>query len=76
MWLSKLGALTNAELLRAWTDETAHAIFPQRKIGKLAPGYEASLLVLAGDPIVDFSNVKRIVLRMKQGQLIQIAATP
>jgi hypothetical protein len=76
MWLSKLGVLTNAELLRAWTDETARAIFPQRRIGKIAPGYEASLLVLAGDPIVDFSNVKRIVLRMKQGQLIQIAATP
>ncbi|MFL5483581.1 MAG: amidohydrolase family protein [Gemmatimonadaceae bacterium] len=76
MWLSKLGVLTNAELLRAWTDETAHAIFPQRKIGKLARGYEASLLVLAGDPIADFSNVRRIVLRMKQGQLIQVAATP
>ena len=76
MWLSKLGVLTNAELLRAWTDETAHAIFPQRKIGKLAPGYEASLLLLAGDPIADFSNVKRIVLRMKQGQLIQVASTP
>ncbi len=72
MWLSKLGVLTNAELLRAWTEETAHAIFPRRKIGKLAPGYEASLLVLAGDPIEDFSNVKRIVLRMKQGQLIDV----
>jgi hypothetical protein len=76
MWLSKLGVLSNAELLRAWTDETAHAIFPQRKIGRLAPGYEASLLVLAGDPIADFINVKRIVLRMKQGQLIQVASTP
>jgi len=76
MWLSKLGVLTNAELLRAWTDETARAIFPQRKIGRLAPGYEASLLVLGGDPIADFSNVKRIVLRMKQGQLIEIAPRP
>jgi hypothetical protein len=73
MWLSKLGVLTNAELLSAWTDETARAIFPQRKIGTLAPGYEASLLVLAGDPIADFSNVKRIVLRMKQGELIRVA---
>ena len=73
LWLSTLGVLSNAELLRAWTDETAHAIFPRRKIGRLAPGYEASLLVLAGDPIVDFNNVKRIMLRMKQGELIQVA---
>lgn len=72
MWLSSLGALSNAELLRAWTEETAHAIFPSRKIGRLAPGYEASLLVLNGNPLTDFSNVKRIVLRMKQGELIQL----
>jgi hypothetical protein len=71
MWLSTLGVLTNAELLRAWTDETARAIFPHRKIGRLAPGYEASLLVLAGDPLADFTNVKRVVLRMKEGELLR-----
>ena len=70
MWLSTLGALSNAELLHAWTETTAEAIFPRRKIGKLDPGYEASLVVLAGDPLADFSNVKRITLRMKQGELI------
>ncbi|HJP60020.1 MAG TPA: amidohydrolase family protein, partial [Gemmatimonadaceae bacterium] len=76
MWISRLGALTNAELLRAWTGTTAEAIFPKRKIGRLAPGYEASLLVLAGDPLADFSNVKRITLRMKQGQLIGAPTQP
>lgn len=70
MWLSTLGALTNAELLRAWTETTAQAIFPGRKIGKLAPGYEASFLVLSGDPLADFGNVKHITLGMKQGVLI------
>ena len=70
MWLSTLGALSNAELLHAWTETTAQAIFPRRKIGRLDPGYEASLVVLAGDPLADFSNVKRITLRMKQGELI------
>ena len=71
VWLSTLGVLTNAELLRAWTETTPQAIFPNRKIGRLAPGYEASLLVLAGNPITDFSNVQHINLRMKQGELIR-----
>ena len=70
MWISTLGVLSNAELLRAWTETTARAIFPGRKIGALAPGYEASLVVLAADPITDFDNVKRITLRMKQGVLL------
>jgi imidazolonepropionase-like amidohydrolase len=43
-----------------------------RRIGRLAPGYEASLLVLDANPLAEFSNVKRIRLRMKQGELIQI----
>ena len=76
MWLSSLGALSNAELLRAWTETTAQAILPDRKVGRLAPGYEASLLVLAANPIADFSNVKRITLRMKQGELIYPPPSP
>lgn len=76
MWLSSLGALSNSELLRAWTETTAQAIFPGRKIGRLAPGYEASLLVLSGNPIADFSNVRRITLRMKQGELIYPSSAP
>ena len=72
MWISSLGALSNAELLRAWTETTAAAIFPGRRIGKLAPGYEASLVVLAGNPLTDFSSVQRITLRMKQGQLLRM----
>ncbi len=72
LYLSSLGIFSNAELLRLWTEETALAIFPKRRIGRLAPGYEASLLVLDGDPLADFSNIKRIRLRMKQGELIQM----
>jgi len=73
LYLSSLGVFSNAELLNLWSEQTARAIFPQRRIGRLAPGYEASLLVLDADPLADFSNVKRIRLRMKQGELIQIA---
>jgi hypothetical protein len=72
MYLASRGVFSNAEVLRLWTEETARAIFPHRSIGRLAPGYEASLLVLSGDPLADFSNVKRILLRMKQGELLTL----
>ena len=72
LYLSSLGVFSNAELLSLWCEQTARAIFPNRRIGRLAPGYEASLLVLDADPLADFNNVKRIRLRMKQGELIQI----
>lgn len=67
MYLASLGVYGNAELLKLWSETTPQAIFPTRRIGKLAPGYEASFLVLDGDPIADFSSVKGISLRVKQG---------
>lgn len=73
-YLNALGVFTPAELLRTWTETTANAIFPDRKIGKLEPGYEASFLVLEGDPLASFDNVKRIRLRVKQGEILQIPA--
>jgi imidazolonepropionase-like amidohydrolase len=42
-------------------------IFPNRKIGELKEGYEASFLVLEGNPMEDFSKVKKIRMRVKQG---------
>jgi imidazolonepropionase-like amidohydrolase len=45
----------------------ANVIFPQRKIGALEDGYEANFLVLQGNPIQDFNAVKRIRMRVKQG---------
>ncbi|MFL5559270.1 MAG: amidohydrolase family protein [Gemmatimonadaceae bacterium] len=72
LYLNSLGVLTNAELLRAWTETTARAIFTERRIGRLEPGYEASFLVLDANPLDDFANVKRIRLRFKQGSVIQV----
>jgi imidazolonepropionase-like amidohydrolase len=67
MALHALGVFSNAELLRLWSESTATAIFPRRKVGKLTPGYEASFIVLAGDPIADFENVKKVTRRVKRG---------
>jgi imidazolonepropionase-like amidohydrolase len=67
LYLSSLHVYNNAELLKLWTDDTPRGIFPNRRIGRLAPGYEASFLVLDKNPLVDFANVKTIRLRVKQG---------
>ena len=44
--LERSGLFTNLELLRMWSVTTPQAIFPQRRVGCLANGCEASFLVL------------------------------
>jgi imidazolonepropionase-like amidohydrolase len=58
---------TNAELLRLWSVTTPQTIFPGRRIGRLADGYEASFLVLHDDPLANIANTRSIVGRVKRG---------
>lgn len=69
----KLGVYSDLELLRIATDATARAIFPKRKIARLAEGYEASFLALDGNPLEDFGAIRKIAVRVKQGHVIEIA---
>lgn len=57
----------NATLLKIVVETTPQAIFPGRKIGKLQDGYEASFLVLAGNPLSDMNQIKNIRQMFKQG---------
>lgn len=75
-YLLELGGVNATELLRMWTETTARAAFPARKLGRLQPGFEASLLALACDPIADFACTKQITLRMKQGRLLPMGSRP
>ena len=68
--LLRLGLMDEARLLHAWAVTTPRHVFPGRELGKLEPGNEASFLVLAGDPLEDFENTRRIELRVKQGRAI------
>lgn len=70
--LVTLGLFTPKEALQSWAVTTPKAIFPQRRIGELSPGYEASFLALNGDPIADFGNTSRIALRVKQGVVLRL----
>jgi imidazolonepropionase-like amidohydrolase len=65
--LARSGLFSNLELLRMWSVTTPQAIFPDRRIGALRDGYEASFLVLGANPLADFANTRRIVRRVKQG---------
>lgn len=57
----------NRTLLRIAVETTPLTIFPNRKIGRLREGYEASFLVLEANPLIDFKAVKNIRWRFKQG---------
>lgn len=64
---------TNLELLKMACEITPQAIFPKRKIGALRDGYEASFLVLDGNPLENFEQIKNIRLRFKQGFFLKMA---
>ena len=68
--LRELGVWDAAGALKVWAEATPRAIFPGRRIGRLAPGYEASLLVLSCDPLADWECTGRITTRIKQGALL------
>lgn len=72
IYLKLLNVFDNAELLRMWSVTGAQDIFPNRKIGRLHEGYEANFLVLNGNPLENFENVRKIRLRCKQGYLINM----
>ena len=70
-YLSRLEIFEPVELLRMWTETTANTIFPNRRIGRLDEGYEASFLVLEGNPLEDFRNTRSIRIRVKQGFVLE-----
>ncbi len=72
MLVQSLGVFSNAEMLRMWAINSPRTIFPDRRVGCLEPGCEASFLVLGSDPIEDFQAVRDIRLRFKQGAELEI----
>jgi imidazolonepropionase-like amidohydrolase len=67
--LAHTGIWTPAQLLDLWSQQTAQAIFPRRRIGRLLDGWEASFLVFAEDPRQSFS-LPAIQMRVKQGCIL------
>jgi imidazolonepropionase-like amidohydrolase len=70
-FLYELKVFSNLELLKMWCENAAITTFPNRKIGYLKEGYEASFLVLDVNPTKNLINInKAIVLKVKQGIII------
>ena len=71
-YLVMLGVMTPRQALDALTRTTPQFIFPGRRIGRLAAGYEASFLVLDADPAGDLMALPdAIATRIKQGAEMQ-----
>lgn len=68
--LSNTPLFSRARLLRLATMDTPRAIFPERAIGCLRRGCEASFLVLNADPLQGFEALRDIRFRVKDGLLL------
>ena len=64
--IKQINAFSSLELLNILTS-TPKTIFPDRKIGELKNGYEATFLVLNDNPLENMNNINDIVLRVKNG---------
>jgi hypothetical protein len=74
LYLRSLAVFDNRALLEMLTRATPQSIFPNRKIGELRDGYEASFLALDRNPVEDLENIKSISIRFKQGHPITVPA--
>ncbi len=69
--LNQWGIFTNLELLKMWCENSSMTTFPNRKIGYLKEGYEASFLVLGSNPLNDMKSINQsIILKVKQGMIL------
>lgn len=68
--LDALGVIPRTDLIDIATRATPRAIFPDRAIGCLCEGAEASLIALEVNPLTDLNALGRIDLAIKQGELL------
>ncbi len=61
----ELGVFHPADVLHMLVTESPRLIFPERRIGRLEEGYEASFLALEANPLEDMAALRRVRLRFK-----------
>lgn len=66
-----LGDVDYAKMLNVLCERTPRAIFPERKIGKIENGYEASFLVLDDNPVNNILKLRATKMRVKNGALLK-----
>lgn len=68
-YLSALKLMPPARLWRAAVEYTPSLLFPQRRIGRIAEGFEANFIVLDADPLRAPQALDRIRLKVRRGAL-------
>lgn len=68
--LAGTGLFQPVELLEMSTSVTAKWMFPQRRVGCLEQGCEASFNVYDNDPVQDLARLAKPVLVIKQGAIV------
>lgn len=71
-YLRDLQVLTDAEILDIWTRGCAQSVLPDRSVGRIASGFEASFVVFADDPLADWSATQTISYRFKDGAPLEL----
>jgi hypothetical protein len=65
-----LGDLDIPAALKAICETTPQVVFPDRKVGRIEHGYEASFLVVDDSPYVNFLKMRAIRFKVKNGVLV------
>ncbi|MCC6463499.1 MAG: amidohydrolase family protein [Saprospiraceae bacterium] len=63
----QFGDLNYSQTLKILCVNTPQAIFPKRKIGRIADGYEASFIVLSDNPLTNLLKLRAIAYKVKDG---------
>jgi hypothetical protein len=69
-WFNLKGA-DYSKMLKILVENTPKAVFPDRKIGKIEDGYEASFLVLNDNPLVNILKIRAVSFKVKNGIVIK-----
>lgn len=69
-YLAGLAKQNSAYLIKIACENTPAAIFPNRKVGKIKEGYEASFLVLTDDPFANILKIRAMAFKVKNGVVV------
>jgi imidazolonepropionase-like amidohydrolase len=70
----QMGGQPAMDAIVAATSLNAAALGMQDRIGALAPGMEADLIAVDGDPLMDITALQRVVFVMKEGKVYRNVA--
>jgi imidazolonepropionase-like amidohydrolase len=74
MFRVQSGGQPAMDAIVAATSLNAEALGLQNRIGSLAPGMEADLIAVDGDPLSDVTALQRVVFVMKGGKVYRNVA--